>query len=200
MSTSRPGAAWPFLASATPGFKTTLVQPVSLASKRLYASGAWSSGSSYDTKNEGLALPVSMSFNDYWIPVIRASLELTRNHSERAIELLQRSAPYEMASPVTWSELGGPYYPAYLRGATDFALHRGTEAAAEYQKILDHPGFMRACLLGAQARLGLARSYLVAGDTDKARAGYQDFLTLWKDADPDILILKEAKAEYAKLR
>src|SRR5579862_5060327 len=84
-----------------------------------------------------------MSFNDYWIPVIRASLELTRNHSERAIELLQRSAPYEMASPVTWSELGGPYYPAYLRGATDFALHRGTEAAAEYQKILDHPGFMR---------------------------------------------------------
>ena len=103
MSTSRPGAAWPFLASATPGFKTTLVQPVSLASKRLYASGAWSSGSSYDTKNEGLALPVSMSFNDYWIPVIRASLELTRNHSERTIELLQRSAPYETTPCVSCS-------------------------------------------------------------------------------------------------
>jgi len=144
--------------------------------------------------------PLDTLINDYWIPVIRASVELTRNHSERAIELLQRSAPYEMASPVTWSGLGGPYYPAYLRGAADFALHRGTAAAAEYQKILDHPGFMLACPLGAQAHLGLARSYLVAGDNAKARAAYQDFLTLWKDADPNILILKEAKTEYAKLQ
>jgi hypothetical protein len=126
-------------------------------------------------------------------------VELSGNHAQRAIELLQRSAPYEMASPVTWSGLGGPFYPAYLRGAADLALHRGTEAAAEYQKILDHPGFMLACPVGALAHLGLARSYVVAGDTSKAKAAYQQFLTLWLDADSDIPILKQANAEVAKL-
>ena len=143
--------------------------------------------------------PRDTLINDFWIPVIRASVQLSRNHAERAIELLQRSAPYEMASPVTWSGLGGPYYPAYLRGAADLALHRGTEATAEYQKILAHPGFMLACPLGALAHLGLARSYVVAGDTSKAKAAYQEFLTLWLDADSDIPILKQANAEFAKL-
>jgi len=131
--------------------------------------------------------------------VIRASVELSRNHAERAIELLQRSAPYEMASPVTWSGLGGPYYPAYLRGAADLALHRGTEAATEYQKILDHRGFMLACPLGALTHLGLARSLVAAGDISKAQAAYQEFFTLWRGADPDLPILKQASAESAKL-
>jgi len=143
--------------------------------------------------------PLDTLINDYWIPVIRASVELSRNHAERAIELLQRSAPYEMASPVTWSGLGGPYYPAYLRGAADLALHRGTEAATEYQKILDHRGFMLACPLGALTHLGLARSLVAAGDISKAQAAYQEFFTLWRGADPDLPILKQASAESSKL-
>ncbi len=78
-------------------------------------------------------------------------------------------------------------------------LHQGSQAAAEFQKFLDHRGVVVNCPLGALARLGLARAYVLQGDNAKARAAYQDFLTLWKDADPDIPILKQAKAEYAKL-
>ena len=77
--------------------------------------------------------------------------------------------------------------------------HEGGEAAAEFQKILDHRGVILYEPIGALAHLGLARAYVLQGDTVKARAAYQDFLTLWKDADPDVPILKEAKAEYAKL-
>ncbi len=91
-------------------------------------------------------------------------------------------------------------YPAYLRGEAYLQLRRGNDAAAEYQKIVDHPGFMLACPLRALAHLGIARAYAMQGDTVKAKAAYKDFLTLWKDADPDIPILKEAKAEYAKLQ
>ena len=80
------------------------------------------------------------------------------------------------------------------------ALHQGSQAAAEYQKILDHRGILLNCLIGALAHLGLGRAYTLQGDTIKARAAYQDFLTLWKDADPDIPILNHAKAEYEKLK
>jgi eukaryotic-like serine/threonine-protein kinase len=144
--------------------------------------------------------PLDTLVNDYWVPVIRASVELGRHHPEQAIELLQPAAPYELASPVTWSGLGGPLYPAYLRGAAYILLRRGPEAAAEYQKMVDHAGFMLACPLGALARLGLARSYAVAGDSAKARIAYQNFFALWGHADPDIPILNEAKAEFANLR
>ena len=143
--------------------------------------------------------PLDTLINDYWVPVIRASEELSRNHTEQAMAALQLTAPYELASPVTWSGLGGPFYPAYLRGAADLAMHRGAEAAVEYQKIVDHPGFMLACPLGALARLGLARAYVTSGDEAKARAAYQEFFGLWKDGDSDIPILIEAKAEFAKL-
>jgi eukaryotic-like serine/threonine-protein kinase len=136
--------------------------------------------------------------NNYWLSVIRASEEIAQNNPTKAIQLLQASAPYELASPVAWSGLGGPMYPAYLRSEAYLRLRRGNDAAAEYQKIVDHPGFMLACPLGALAHLGLARAYAMQGDTPKAKAAYQDFLTLWKDAD-DVPILKEAKAEYAKL-
>jgi hypothetical protein len=80
------------------------------------------------------------------------------------------------------------------------ALRQGSQAATEFQKILSHPGIVVNCPLGALAHLGLARAYALHGDTAQARAAYQDFLTLWKDADPDIPILKQAKAEYAKLQ
>jgi len=95
--------------------------------------------------------------------------------------------------------LGGPMYPAYLRGEAYLQLRRGNDAATEYQKVVDHPGFMLACPLGRLAHLGLARAYVLQGDTANAKASYQDFLTQWKDADPDIPIFIAAKSEYAKL-
>jgi hypothetical protein len=91
-------------------------------------------------------------------------------------------------------------YPVYLRGEAYVAAHHGGAAAAEFQKILDHPGVVVNEPIGALAHLGLARADALSGDTFKAKTAYQDFFALWKDADPDIPILKEAKAEYAKLQ
>jgi len=93
----------------------------------------------------------------------------------------------------------GTMYPVYIRGLA-YLNTRQPQAAGEFQKILDHPGVVLNFPLGALARLGLSRAYVLAGDKAKARIAYQDFLTLWKDADPDIPILKQAKAEYAKLQ
>jgi hypothetical protein len=91
-------------------------------------------------------------------------------------------------------------YPAFVRGTAYLALHQGKEAASEFQKILDHRGLVWNAPIGALARLGLARADAMQGDTTKAKETYQDFLTLWKDADPDVPILKQAKVEYAKLQ
>jgi ATP/maltotriose-dependent transcriptional regulator MalT len=98
----------------------------------------------------------------------------------------------------------GPYiwlalYPVFVRGEAFLTAHHGSEAAAEFRKIIDHRGIVANEPIGALAHLGLARAYALSGDTAKARAAYQDFLTLWKDADPEIPILQQAKAEYAKL-
>jgi hypothetical protein len=95
---------------------------------------------------------------------------------------------------------GGTLYPPYVRGQAHLELHQGKEAAAEFQNFIDHRTVVINFPLASLARLGLARAYAMQGDTTKARAAYQDFLTLWKDADPDIPILKQAKAEYAKLQ
>jgi eukaryotic-like serine/threonine-protein kinase len=95
---------------------------------------------------------------------------------------------------------GASMYPAYLRGLGYVALHQAHDAAVEFQKIIEHRGLVANCPLGALAHLGLSRAYVLQGDTAKARAAYQVFLTLWKDADPDIPILKQAKAECARLR
>src|SRR5947208_17073783 len=91
----------------------------------------------------------------------------------------------------------GTLYPAYTRGLTYLLEHNGPSAGAEFQKLLDHRGIIVNFVTGALAHLQLGRAYAMAGDTAKARAAYQDFLMLWKDADPDIPILKQAKAEYA---
>ena len=91
------------------------------------------------------------------------------------------------------------FVPVYVRGEAYLAAHRGKEAVTEFQKILDHRGIVLNEPIGALAHLQLGRAYAMQGDTAKARSAYQDFLTLWKDADPDIPILKQAKAEYAKL-
>jgi Tfp pilus assembly protein PilF len=96
--------------------------------------------------------------------------------------------------------LAASLYPAYVRGEAYLAAHQGREATVEFQKLLDHRGIVLNDPVGGLAHLQLARAYTLQGDTAKARAAYQDFLTIWKDADPDIPILKQAKAEYAKLQ
>jgi len=111
---------------------------------------------------------------------------------------LEAAAPYELGQPAQLQL--GTMYPAYMRGQAQLMAHNGPAAAGEFQKFLDHRGLVTNFPLGALAHLGLARAYALSGDTAKAKAAYQDFLTLWKDADPDIPILKEAKAEYAKLQ
>jgi hypothetical protein len=135
-----------------------------------------------------------------YLPTLRAKLALLHSEPQQALDLLAAAAPYELGLPAfsfyNWPNL----YPVYVRGEAYLAAHRGSAAAAEFQKILDHRGIVLNEPIGALARLQLARAFGLQGDTAKARAGYQDFLKLWKDADPDIPILKQAKAEYAKLQ
>ena len=134
----------------------------------------------------------------YWLPTIKAALELSGNNTAQSLVFLEAAAPYELGGPPQFQV--GTLYPAYIRGQTYLAAHNGTAAAAEFQKFLDHRGDVINFPLGALAHLGLARSYALSGDTAKAKTAYNDFLTLWKDADPDVPILKQAKAEYAKLQ
>jgi hypothetical protein len=100
----------------------------------------------------------------------------------------------------TATYIGIGLYPAFVRGEAYLAAHQGSEAAAEFQKIIDHRGIVVNEPIGALARLQIGRAYAMRGDAVKARGAYQDFLTLWKDADPDVPILKQAKAEYARLQ
>jgi DNA-binding winged helix-turn-helix (wHTH) protein/tetratricopeptide (TPR) repeat protein len=126
---------------------------------------------------------------------LNAQLALNSHDSAKAIEILQAIAPYELG------DVGfGNLYPVFVRGEAFLAVHHGSEAAAEFQKILDHRGIVGNSSIGALAHLQIGRAYAMQGDTAKAKAAYQDFLTLWKDADPDIPILIAAKAEFAKLK
>jgi eukaryotic-like serine/threonine-protein kinase len=135
-----------------------------------------------------------------YLPVLRALLALNHREPSKAIELLEAAAPYELGD-IGDSSVGfsGSLYPIYVRGLAYLAARKGAEAAAEFQKILDHPGIVVADPIGALAHLQLGRASALAGDTTKAKSAYQDFLVLWKDADEDIPIFKEAKAEYARL-
>jgi DNA-binding winged helix-turn-helix (wHTH) protein len=135
-----------------------------------------------------------------YLPTLRAKLELLHANPQEALVILGAASPYELGLPAldyyNWPNL----YPVYVRGEAYLAAHRGSEAAAEFQKILDHRGIVLNEPIGALAHLQLGRAYALQGGTAKSRAAYQDFLTLWKDADPDIPILTQAKAEYAKLQ
>jgi eukaryotic-like serine/threonine-protein kinase len=126
------------------------------------------------------------------LPDIRAEIEISRGNGPRAIDLLQTTSPFELGQ--------GCLLSVYERGQAWLLARDGVAAAAEFQKIILHPGLIRNCPSGALARLGVARAYALSGDTPKSRTAYQDFLTLWKDADPDIPILIAAKTEYAKLK
>jgi len=134
-----------------------------------------------------------------YLPTIRAQLALSHNDSSKAVEVLQAAAPNELG--LEGSEgFTIALHPVYVRGAAYLAGHQGSEAVAEFQKILDHRGIVQNGPIGALAHLQLGRAYALQGEIVKARAAYNDFLSLWKDADPDIPILKQAKAEFAKLQ
>ena len=165
--------------------------------------------------------PLDTQMQSLWLPAIRAQLALNRKNPADALNALQAAAP-----PIELGLIGfvaniSCLYPTYVRGEAYLAAGRGNAAAAEFQKILDHGGIVWNCWTGALARLGVARANALQArggadalvrpgeqsspaDLDAARvralAAYKDFLTLWKDADPDIPILKQAKAEYAKLQ
>jgi len=159
--------------------------------------------------------PLDTLVQRYWLPTIRAGVALEHKDLDRAIELLKAASTVELSEP---TNLAMSLCPVYLRGEAYLMLHDGNAAAAEFQKFIDHRGLVVNFPWGALARLGLARAYAVEAGLSrhgenggikpplqpdalaKARAAYQDFLALWKDADPDIPILKEAKAEYAKLK
>ncbi|MGO9517918.1 MAG: protein kinase domain-containing protein [Candidatus Korobacteraceae bacterium] len=129
------------------------------------------------------------------LPSVRALIAIAENNAATAIQLLQITTKYELGSYPFCS-----LDPAYVRGLAHLKLGQGQQAAAEFQKILDHPGIVLNSITGALAHLQLGRAQAMMGDKDAARKSYRDFLTLWKDADPDIPVYKQAKAEYAKLQ
>jgi len=139
--------------------------------------------------------PLDTMLQNYALPVIQAAIQLQQDRSLQAVETLEVSRPYELGQGAL-----NFLYPAYLRGEAYLKAGRGESAAAEFQKVLDHPGVMANFITGALARLQLGRAQAMMGDKAAARKSYQDFLTLWKDADPDLPFYRQAKAEYAKLR
>jgi predicted Zn-dependent protease len=162
------------------------------------------------SRSQGLTEDLSRRFPEdtivrfTYVPTIRALVALNHNQPSKAVDLLQTAISYEGGTPIEGgSEFllgGGSLYPAYVRGLAYLASHHGAEAAAEFQKILNHRGIVISDPIGALAHLQLGRAYALARDNTTARSAYQAFLTLWKDADPDIPIFKQAKAEYAQLQ
>jgi tetratricopeptide (TPR) repeat protein len=142
--------------------------------------------------------PLNTVLKVYWLPTIRAAIALNAGNSAQSLVSLEAAAPYDLGGPPPMQS--GTLYPAYVRGQAYLAARNGPAATTEFQKLVDHPGVVLNFPLGALARLGLARAYSLSGDIAKARTAYQDFFALWKNADPDIPILKDAKAEYAKLQ
>ena len=157
-------------------------------------------------RSEALAVDLSKRFPDdtylhhYWLPSIRATNATSGKKPDDAIRLLDDTSKYELGQALPQIEVGGLLYPVYIRGEAYLAMGRGSDAAREFQKLVDNRSVLQNCPLGALAHLGLARAYALQGDAAKARVAYQDFFALWKDADADIPILVAAKSEYAKLK
>jgi DNA-binding winged helix-turn-helix (wHTH) protein/Tfp pilus assembly protein PilF len=137
--------------------------------------------------------PTNTVLKLYWLPTIKAAIELSRGNSSQALVLLETVAPHELAE-------GLNLYPAYLRGQAYLQAHNGMAAVAEFQKMLDHSGVMLNFVTRALAHLQIGRAYAMAGDVGRAKAAYQEFFFLWKTADPGTPILKQAKAEYEKMQ
>jgi eukaryotic-like serine/threonine-protein kinase len=153
--------------------------------------------------------PLDTQVQSLWLPAIKAQIELDRRNAAEAIEQLQSALPPIEYGQIAFIAQMSCLYPTYIRGQSYLAAGQGKEAAAEFQKILDHSGMVWNCWTGALARLGVARANALemkassGAEADATRfralAAYKDFLTLWKDADPEIPIYKQAKAEYAKI-
>jgi tetratricopeptide (TPR) repeat protein len=174
---------------------------VEYAAAFAFAVAGDSSGAQTLADDLGKRFPEDTPVQFEYLPTLGALLALARNEPLKAIELLQPALAYDFALPGTaFAANFGGLYPAYVRGEAYLAAHQGVEAAAEFQKILDHRGVVGADPVGALAHLQLGRAFALLGDKTKAKTAYQDFLTLWKDADPDIPILQQAKVEYAELR
>jgi eukaryotic-like serine/threonine-protein kinase len=202
-------ALWEAFFGNTPVAKQSAKQALALADNRevrfgaalvLAMSGDASQAQSL-TNDLERDFPEDTSVRFDYLPAVRASLALGRGDPAKAIEVLQVTTPFDISSPrsATFAYFGA-LYPVYVRGQAYLAAHQGAAAAKEFQRIVDHPGITIGDAFGVLAHLGLARAYALTGDTAKAQAAYQDFFTLWKDADPGIPVLKQAKAEYAKLR
>ena len=142
--------------------------------------------------------PSNTMLKDYWLPSIRAYNEIHLGNPTKALELLRPAERYDFAFPLPQFEEGGLMYPTYIRGQAYLRLKRGKEAAHEFQKFLERRGVVINALLAPLARYQLAQALAISGDASGARRAYQDFFALWKDADPDIPILKQAKTEYGK--
>jgi serine/threonine protein kinase/tetratricopeptide (TPR) repeat protein len=131
----------------------------------------------------------------YCLPTIDAAIEISKNNPSQAVLDLEATMPYELGGPLMFAYL----YPSWIRGQAYLAANNGTAAAVEFKKLIDHPGIVLNQPIASLAHLQLGRAHALAGDAAQARTAYQDFFMLWNDADPDIPILKQAKAEYAKL-
>ena len=136
---------------------------------------------------------------NYWLPTVRAAIEIDRNNPAKAIQFLE-AASSAGDGRGDRNGVGPLLYPVYLRGQAYLMLHQGAEAATEFRKFIDHPNLVGNNPLFVLAHLGLARAYALQGQRDQSRAAYQQFFNLWKAADPDIPIYQQAKAEYAKLQ
>jgi len=134
-----------------------------------------------------------------YVPMLRALASIHNGQPRQALDVLQTAAPFDLAITGSWSGFFGNLYPPYIRGAALLADHQPAEAAAEFEKILQHPGIAFSDPVGAVARVQLARAYAAGGQLAKAKAAYQDFLARWKQADPQTPLLKRAAAEYARL-
>ena len=139
--------------------------------------------------------PLDTLVQNYSLPTIRAAMKLNANDPAGAIAALQPSLKYELSFNLSFNGL----YPAYIRGLAYLQLGQGRLAAAEFQKLVDHRGLVGTDVIGALAHLQIARAQKMMGDGAAARKSYETFLDLWKNADPDIPIYRQAKAEFAKL-
>jgi tetratricopeptide (TPR) repeat protein len=145
--------------------------------------------------------PEDTSVRFSYVPVIHAILALKRGDPAGAIAALEPATPYELGSPrCAVVSYYGSLYPILFRGEAYLAAHKGPEATREFQKLLDHRGIMIGDPVSTLARLGLARSYALAGDETSARTQYMEFLAMWKDADPDLPVFRQAKSDLARLR
>jgi tetratricopeptide (TPR) repeat protein len=142
-------------------------------------------------------MPRDTLVQGFWLPTITAAIALGQNDARRAIEVLEPSSKYERAITYT---LGGSLYPAYVRGEAYLRAGLWPKAVAEFQKVIDQRGLVLNVIVGAVSHLQLGRAKALAGDREGARRAYDRFFDIWKEADPDVPILKSARKEASKLR